>query len=47
MGVLDRFEKGIERVVNQTFAKAFRSQVEPVELAGALKKEADLSLIHI
>ncbi|WP_245527164.1 DUF3662 and FHA domain-containing protein [Brevibacterium mcbrellneri] len=41
VGVLDRFEKGIERVVNQTFAKAFRSQVEPVELAGALKKEAD------
>lgn len=41
MGVLDRFEKGIERVVNQAFAKAFRSQVEPVELAGAIKKEAD------
>lgn len=41
MGVLDRFEKGIERVVNGAFAKAFRSQVEPVELAGALRKEAD------
>lgn len=41
MGVLDRFEKGIERVVNQTFARAFRSQVEPVELAAAVKKEAD------
>lgn len=41
MGVLDRFEKGIERVVNGAFAKAFRSQVEPVELAGALRKETD------
>lgn len=41
MGVLDRFEKGIERAVNGAFAKAFRSQVEPVELAGALRKEAD------
>ncbi|WAL39664.1 DUF3662 and FHA domain-containing protein [Brevibacterium sp. BRM-1] len=41
MGVLDRFERGIERVVNGAFAKAFRSQVEPVELAGALRKESD------
>ena len=41
MSLLDRFEKGIERVVNGAFAKAFRSQVEPVELAGALRKEAD------
>lgn len=41
MGVLDRFEKGIERVVNGAFAKAFRAQVEPVELAGALRKETD------
>lgn len=41
MGILDRFERGIERVVNGAFAKAFRSQVEPVELAGALRKESD------
>ncbi|WP_083274275.1 DUF3662 and FHA domain-containing protein [Brevibacterium sp. HMSC24B04] len=41
VGMLDRFERGIERVVNGAFAKAFRSQVEPVELAGALRKEAD------
>ena len=40
-GVLDRFEKGIERVVSGAFAKAFRSQVEPVELAGSLRREAD------
>ena len=41
MGVLDRFERRIERVVNGAFAKAFRSQVEPVELAGALRAESD------
>lgn len=41
MGVLDRFEKRIEQVVNGAFAKAFRAQVEPVELAGALRKESD------
>lgn len=41
MGVMDKFEKGIERVVNGAFAKVFRSQVEPVELAGALRKESD------
>jgi Protein of unknown function (DUF3662)/FHA domain len=41
MGVLDRFEKGIERAVNSAFAKAFRSEVQPVEIASALRKEID------
>ena len=41
MGVLGRFEKGIERAVNGVFARAFRSEVQPVELASALKREAD------
>src|SRR5699024_9369102 len=41
VGVLDRFERGIDRVVNGAFARAFRSQVEPVELASALRREAD------
>jgi hypothetical protein len=41
VGVLDRFEKGIERAVNGVFARAFRSEVQPVELASALKREAD------
>lgn len=41
MGVLDRFEKGVERAVNGVFARAFRSEVQPVELASALKREAD------
>jgi predicted component of type VI protein secretion system len=41
VGVLDRFEKGVERAVNGVFARAFRSEVQPVELASALKREAD------
>lgn len=41
MGVLDRFEKGVERVVNGAFARAFRSEVKPVELASALRREID------
>ncbi len=41
MGVLDRFEKGIERAVNGAFAKAFRSEVQPVEIASALRRELD------
>lgn len=41
MGVLDKFERGIERAVNGAFAKAFRSEVQPVELASALRREAD------
>ncbi len=41
MGVLDRFEKGIERAVSGAFAKAFRSEVQPVEIASALRRECD------
>ncbi len=41
MGVLDRFEKGVERVVSTAFAKAFKSEVKPVELASALRREVD------
>ncbi len=41
MGVLDRFERGVENVVNTAFAKTFRASVKPVELAAALRKDAD------
>lgn len=41
MGVLDRFEKGVERVVNSAFSKAFRSELKPVELVSALRREVD------
>ncbi len=41
VGVFDRFEKGIERAVNGAFARAFRAEVQPVEIASALRKAAD------
>jgi hypothetical protein len=41
MGVLDRFEKGVERAVNTVFAKVSKSEVKPVELASALRRELD------
>lgn len=43
MGVLDRFERGIERAVNGAFAKVFKAEVQPVELASALRREVDTS----
>ena len=41
MGVLDRFEKGVERAVSTVFAKVSKSEVKPVELASALRRELD------
>ena len=41
MGLLDSFEKGLERAVNGAFAKTFRSGIQPVEIASALRREAD------
>ncbi|PFG21126.1 FhaA domain-containing protein [Serinibacter salmoneus] len=41
MGVMDRFEKGVERVVSGAFAKAFKSEVKPVEIASAIHRDMD------
>lgn len=41
MGLLDSFEKGLERAVNGAFAKTFRSGIQPVEIAAALRSELD------
>src|SRR5699024_2174246 len=41
VGVLDRFEKGVERVVNGAFAKAFRSELKPVEIASAIRRDME------
>ncbi len=43
MGVLQRFENKLEQIVSETFARAFRSAVQPVELAAALQREVDNS----
>ncbi len=41
MGLLDRFEQRVDRTVNGAFAKAFKAEVQPVELAAALQRELD------
>jgi len=41
MGLLDNFERGLERVVNGAFAKTFKSGLQPVEISAALRRELD------
>lgn len=41
MGLLDRFEERLDRAVNGAFARAFKSEVQPVEIAVALQREMD------
>ena len=43
MGILQRFENRLEQLVSGAFAKAFRSAVQPVEVAAALQREVDNS----
>lgn len=41
---LQRFEKRLERAVEGAFARAFRSQVRPVELGRRMAREMDLAV---
>ena len=41
MGVFDRVERGLERAVHGVFAKAFKSEVQPVEIASAMRRAMD------
>jgi hypothetical protein len=41
MGVLQRFERRLGGVVEGLFARAFKSEVQPVEVAAALQRELD------
>jgi Protein of unknown function (DUF3662)/FHA domain len=43
VGVFRRFERGLEGLVTGTFARVFRSNVQPVEIAAALQRELDNS----
>jgi hypothetical protein len=38
---MKKFEQRLEGLVNGTFAKVFKSEVQPVEIAGALQRECD------
>jgi hypothetical protein len=41
MGILERFEKKVEGAVNGVFARAFKGDVQPVEIAARLQRELD------
>jgi len=41
LGLLDSFEKGLERAVNGAFARTFKSGLAPVEITAALRRELD------
>ena len=41
MGLLDNFERGLERAVNGAFAKTFKSGLQPLEITSALRRELD------
>jgi hypothetical protein len=41
VGVLQRFERRLDALVNGAFAKAFKAEVQPVEIASALQRECD------
>jgi hypothetical protein len=41
VGILDNFERGLERVVNGAFAKTFKSGLQPLEVTAALRRELD------
>lgn len=47
MGFLDNVERGLERAVNGAFARTFRSGVQPVEVASALKRQLDIGAVVV
>jgi Protein of unknown function (DUF3662)/FHA domain len=41
VGVFDRVERGLERAVHGVFARAFKAEVQPVEIASAMRRAMD------
>ena len=41
MGLFDNLERKLEGVVNGAFARAFKADVQPVEITARLQKELD------
>ena len=41
MGVFDRLERGLERAVKQPFARVFKAEVQPVEIASEIRAAMD------
>jgi hypothetical protein len=41
LGFLENFEKGLERIVTGAFSKTFKSDLQPIEIASAIRSEMD------
>jgi hypothetical protein len=41
LGLIENFERRLERFVNGAFSKAFKSQIQPVEISAAIKSKMD------
>ncbi len=41
MGFLENFEQGLERSVTGAFSKTFKSELQPIEIASAIRAEMD------
>jgi hypothetical protein len=47
LGLLDNFERGLERAVNGAFAKTFKSGLQPLEITSALRRELDTKAVIV
>ena len=47
MGILDNFEKGLERVVNGAFAGSSKSGLQPLDITAALRSELDTKAVVV
>jgi hypothetical protein len=47
LGLLDNFERGLERAVNGAFAKTFKSGLQPIEITSALRRELDTKAVVV
>jgi hypothetical protein len=47
VGILDSFERGLERAVNGAFAKTFKSGLQPIEITAALRRELDTKAVVV
>jgi hypothetical protein len=43
LGIIENFERRLETFVNGAFSKAFKSQLQPVEISAAIKAKMDVS----
>lgn len=46
MGLMARIEQALERVINTGFARAFKSELVPAEIAAAVRSECDATVVR-